>query len=451
MRSKRATNNRILGTVAAVSAAFCIYSFFPGYIYSDVFDQYQQAVNSTYSDWHPPIVAYLFRIQYLIIGNGNWFSAINFAVGALVLYYLVRPLPNYLALIAFLIIFFSPLFLGQLGVPAKDVILSVILLSVIALISINEDYTGRLPPKSSILVLILCAIAALTRANAPFIVAPIVIYIISGWKFSIRCVAMAAIATLAMIAVSGPINHKILRASESGPATSLQIFDIGGISHFSRHNYFPGDWTEKEGANIEDVCYTPISWDNYAWGDCAFVNGKTTKSELLDAWKDAIIDNPTAYIKHRITYFNEFLRFIGDFDAFRYVSWTEPGYQNEKFPGDYVIHKSYVELMGKYPRQPWHLPFVWLALAVGLLITSSPCKTATQKLINCLSFASSAYIGAYLVIGVASDFRYVLPASYLIIGCFLLWWRRREAIGTKATGVAGGIMCLSIIASGALL
>jgi len=398
------------------------------------------------------MLAFLWRLQYLFLGNGNWFYSINFTVAAISLFFLVKRLPLYASVPVFLIVFFSPLFIGQLGFPVKDVVLSVLLLAIIALIS-TTDQNGALLDRKFVLFLlvILITIALLSRTNAPFIVAPIIVYLTMGWKFSIRSVTSAALITLLAIGISGPINHKVFRAAETRPITSLQIFDLGGISYFTGKNHIPGQWTAKEQTEIEDDCYTPLSWDNYAWGECGFVNQKVRKQNLTTAWVQAIYENPIAYIKHRAMYFNEFLRFVGDFEAFRYVSWTEPGYQNEKFPGDYIIHKSYVELMGAHPRQPWHMPYIWLALSAGLLIASAPCRNTNAKLINCFSFASLVYIGAYLPVGVASDFRYVLPSSYLIIASLLLWWERREAIGTRATVISGGFVSTSIIAVGVLL
>ncbi|PQA71714.1 hypothetical protein C3731_20725 [Brucella oryzae] len=452
MKSHSRNTDICLLFIAMASAAFCIYAFFPGYIYSDVFDQYMQAVTSTYTDWHPPMLALMWRAQYLVLGNGNWFYSINFAVAAISLFVLVKRLPLYASVPVFLMVFFSPLFMGQLGFPAKDVVLSVLLLTIVALLSTIDNNRGALGGEWVLFLLIVTiAVALLSRTNAPFIVAPIIVYLTMGWRLSIRSVISAALITLIAIGVSGPINHNIFRATELRPVTSLQIFDLGGISYFTGRNHFPGPWTAKERTEIEDDCYNPLSWDNYAWGECGFVNQKARKQNLTTAWVQAIYENPVAYIKHRIMYFNEFLRFVGDFDAFRYVSWTEPGYQNQKFPGDYTIHKSYVELMGAHPRQPWHLPYIWLALSAGLLIVSAPCRNADAKLINCLSFASLAYIGAYLLVGVASDFRYVLPSSYLIIACFLLRWGRGEAIGTRATVISGGLVSISIIAVGALL
>ncbi|PNB45943.1 hypothetical protein C1X73_35340, partial [Pseudomonas sp. FW305-130] len=53
-------------------------------------------------------------------------------------------------------------------------------------------------------------------------------------------------------------------STRSGVELSLVIYDLGGIGRFSGTNVFPATGVADPVAVNAD-CYTPVSWDRYAW------------------------------------------------------------------------------------------------------------------------------------------------------------------------------------------
>ena len=111
------------------------------------------------------------------------------------------------------------------------------------------------------------------------------------------------------------VYYGALGAIRQHPLQSIMVFDLGGISHFSRQNQFPVRWNESETALLLNVCYKPTEWDIY-WTrtPCQFVMQKLEKEEKLfgtpavtNAWVSAIAHHPVAYLEHRSAFMWNFL------------------------------------------------------------------------------------------------------------------------------------------------
>src|SRR5204863_373834 len=83
--------------------------------------------------------------------------------------------------------------------------------------------------------------------------------------------------------------------------------DLAGISHFSGKNYLPLTWSNQEQAQIKS-CYSPQAWNEYAFGQCAFVRhrlqeqGLWGSADLWQVWIGAILREPLSYLRHRATH-----------------------------------------------------------------------------------------------------------------------------------------------------
>lgn len=438
------------GFVAAWSAAF-IYVFFPGYIYADSFDQYQQALSGVFSDWHPPIMSAFWRLQILLLQTGSAFFAINVLGLYLSFYLLLSPYKAYVSIPTFITLALCPVFFGLISVVWKDVFLACLVLLTVSITFNRMIVNDRIEITYKVVCFTLLLVASLTRANAPFITAPIMLMITLGWSARLRSWATATLLSIILIAASGPINHKILMAKSANPLVSLEVYDLAGISHFSKSVVLPGQYSADEDKKIMGDCYSPVHWDVYAWGNCSFVVEKLNRDKLSSLWIRSIVNSPIAYIKHRLSHFNDLLRFEGRKPAYKYYVMVPPGYQSDNPQRENVVHSGYSAIMEKYDRQPWHFGFVWYALSIGLFIATINGSTPVRKFVNCLAFASFTYISAYLVVGVAADFRYLLPAIYMLVGATIILvgfgW---NTIKSKQ-GLIGLVVMLAIINAGIIL
>jgi len=438
----------VFGMIVAAWCATIIYVFFPGYIYADAYDQYQQALKGTFSDWHPPVMSAFWRLQIQVFQTGSIFYAINIAALCLSLYLLLAPYKLYASVPVFFALALCPVFFGLIAVVWKDVFLACLVLLSASIIFNRSIETGTVCYRYKAICLVLLIVASLTRANAPFITAPIILMVTIGWNARFSGLIASVLLAVALIGVSGPINHRLLGARSDNPLISLQVYDLAGISHFSGDVKLPGEYSPEDQEKIVGSCYTPVHWDVYAWGDCKFVVDKLNRKSLGKVWVNSIVGHPIAYLQHRLSHFNNLLRYWGHQPAYKYYVMVPPGYQTDSPQNQNQIHRKYTEIMEQYDRQPWHFGFIWYALSIGLLIATSCANRVPGKLVNCLSFASFAYISAYFVVGVAADFRYLLPAVFILVAATVILVGQDRGISTSKQGLAGLLTMLAIIVAG---
>ncbi len=438
--------------VTAVACAIALYAtLYPGYVYSDVFDQYQQAMRGVFNDWHPPIIAVIWRQLILLTGNFASITILNFLILCVSLYLLTRNLDKRVAPAALIGLCFSPIFFVYVAIIWKDVELALICLLAASILIDRSLSEKPFDPLGKFLLVGLLLIGSFVRANAPFITSLLIVAVCFGWRpLSWRIFAAGALC-LALMGSTSFVNHTILGATKALPIRSLQVFDLGGISYFSGELQFSSVFPQDKMTLLKGECYTPLHWDSYAWGKCSFAHNKLIQEPLTAEWLAAIKKHPLAYLQHRLAHFNTFLRFIGSYKAYNYFPEVSPGMEGMKASGEYRFTNWYNRTMSRNPHQPWHMPFVWYAIAIGLMIATLRPETKIQMTINVLNVAAVLYLTGYLVVGVASDFRYALPAAYLIVASLLGWACSKERLGSRGHGVAGLVVGSSIILVGVFL
>lgn len=441
----------IFGMIVATWCATLIYVFYPGYIYADAFDQYQQALKGDFSDWHPPVMSAFWRLQIQIFQTGSIFFAINIAALCLSFFLLLSPYKLYASVPVFFALALCPVFFGLIAVVWKDVFLACLVLLVVSITFNRMIVSEAFETKYKVTCLVLLLVASLTRANAPFITAPIIIMITIGWNTRLKSFVFSAILAIMLIGVSGPINHKLFGALSANPLISLQVYDLAGISNFTGAIEVPGNYTSEEKQRIVGGCYSPVHWDVYAWGSCRFVVEKMQRDGLGLVWVKSIFRNPISYLKHRVSHFNDLLRFWGHKPTYNYFVIVPPGYQSDSPQRDNAVIRKYTDIMGKYDHQPWHFGFVWYALSIGLFIATAYSKRTPEKLVNCLAFSSFTYISAYLVVGVAADFRYFLPAVFILVAATIILFGFGQNIVKSKQGLTGLLTMLAIVTVGIIV
>src|SRR5262249_54379276 len=142
---------------------------------------------------------------------------------------------------------------------------------------------------------------------------------------------------------------------------------------------------------------------------CKFVMGKLEgeakifgRSELVDAWRRAVLDHPLAYLQHRLAFMMQFL------SGTNLVMWTED-IENRGKPvfADRPIFAWLLNLHEKLRSTPIFKPVTWF-LACVVLFAVGWRQRQTPAGAFALGVCGSAiiYVGTYFVVGVASDFRY---------------------------------------------
>ena len=129
----------------------------------------------------------------------------------------------------------------------------------------------QLPPSALALV----GFGVLLRPNA-IVAAPLLIaYVAWPARFAWKRVALLFVpAVLAGYGLIQIVYYGILAVHRDNPLHALVVFDLGGITYFTRENQFPVSWSADgyEDALLITQCYDPAHWDSYWILDpCRFV------------------------------------------------------------------------------------------------------------------------------------------------------------------------------------
>nr|WP_243843473.1 hypothetical protein [Sphingomonas vulcanisoli] len=445
--------------VALAAFALCLLSLalrWPGVVMYDSVGQYEQALTSDYSDWHPPIMAHLWALllpvwsgtaPFLLLQMLLWWGGFGLIAAVF-----ARASPQsvhaelveapsffsapakkndpstssgqtvvtkrqrtYAAIVTLLIGAF-PLFLGWGTVVLKDAQMAACLIGATGLVAWWRLDGRKLPVWAIVAVAVLIAYATLVRGNAVFATVPFALAL-SGWggvrRWWLR-VGLTAAGIVAVLGVSPLINQRLMSAEATHNSRSLPLWDIVAIAHRSGTvppGVAPADWAAAE----QRGCYTPYFWNPYgepaqcdAIGQAlAFSDGP--HPQLMRDWAMSVLLHPIAYAAHRLAHFNATTRFV--------VGWGEPdclpplysepnsdGLGGPANPGG----KALIALAGAASGTPLGWPIVWLAAGLALAWVLRGEASAEAGLARALVLSGVVMSGSFAVASIASDLRYHL-------------------------------------------
>ena len=198
------------------------------------------------------------------------------------------------------------------------------------------------------------------------------------------------------------------------------VFDLGGISHFSKQNQYPVTWNDAETQLLLNGCYKPTEWDIY-WRHepCEFVMRKLEKEQRLfgtpaipQAWARAVMRHPIAYLQHRAAFMWNFL------GRANLTLWTHDIDDASKLP--LAGRPSFVALMAidnalkptpLLRAGPWLLVCIAIC-AIGWHRRDTPAGAFAIGVCG----SAAVYVLTYFAVGVASDFRYGYWAALAGLG-----------------------------------
>jgi hypothetical protein len=414
--SKRRLRRRCyLAIVALIAAGYALtlLIFYPGIMTFDAKFVYEYIAKGMLGDWQSPVMTVLWSlIDPIAPGSGSMFLLIatSYWLAFGLLAFAVARRSTRMALSLPLLALMPPAFVF-VGIIWRDVLFAIIwlLAGVVAFASIQLGPRVRLSAQA--LALAFCAFGVLLRPNA-LIAAPILaVYIVWPSRISLKRTAILFVpAMLAFFALVQVVYYGALGAKRQHPLQTIMMFDLGGISHFTKQNQFPVTWSDSESTMLLNTCYQPTEWDIY-WRlePCDFVMRKIEREQglfgtaaITDAWMLALMRHPLAYLHHRAAFMWNFLAgenptmWLADLDH-----WTETVFPDR---GIFVALVSLHDLLKPTPL---------FRIGAWLLICMFVCGFAwrrrqTPEGAFALGICGSAavYVLSFFAVGVASDFRY---------------------------------------------
>ncbi len=407
---------RLMICVALLLAAgfgLTLWIFYPGVMTYDAKFVYEDIAKGTMGDWQSPVMVWLWGlIDPIAPGAGSMFLLIattywaGFGVLSLALASRGKTSALLLPLLAM-----TPPALAFAGIIWRDVLFATCWLLAASVAFAVSERPSPIRPAGQVLALVLLILGVLLRPNA-LLAAPILAaYIIWLSRVSLRRAVIFYIpAAIGLFAIVQLAYYGMLDAKRQHPLQTIMIFDLGGISHFSKQNQFPVTWSESEHAMVLDGCYQPTLWDIY-WRlkPCDFVMGKIERETGLfgtpaisRAWLAAILHHPIAYLQHRSAFMWNFLA------ADNLTMWTaDVEHPMKNVFADRAAFNAMVAANDALKPTPLLRMGLWL-LACIVVCCWSWKRSASREAAFALAVCGSAtiYVLSFYALGVASDFRY---------------------------------------------
>lgn len=404
-------------TITAVT--LCIASlalFWPGTAMYDTVTQYQQVLSGVYDDWHPPAMA---RVWALLAPLGP--GATPMLVLQLVTYWLgLGLIATALARIgrtrgaaAILAIGLLPPFLGWQGVVLKDAQLAGALLAAIGIIGWWRLARRPLPRAMYIPVALLLAYAVLVRANAVFIVVPLLVTLAPRPAHPLAKLVAGLVAVVAVLGVAPIVNHQLLRAQPSGVEATQALYDIAGIAARTPDGDTIGLTRQETETVIQRRCAKPFFWDPL--GDDAHCGTTMARLRALPTatlyvtLASAALHHPIAYAGHRFAHLNSTDRWLVPFhwpSAAPPVA-SEPNTIGLANPS--AGARAWEVLTAMIVETPLGWPIAWIVVAITALAASlSRPRDPIRELATALLVSALALEVSFAALSIASDLRYHL-------------------------------------------
>jgi hypothetical protein len=406
--------SQALAILALIAAGYglTLLIFYPGIMTYDAKFIYEYIAKGILGDWQSPVMTLLWGLidpiapgagsMFLLIATSYWLA---FAVLALEL----SRRKSAMALLVPLLALMPPAFVF-VGIIWRDVLFAIswLLAAAIAFAAVERNPQVRVPMQA--LALALCAFGVLLRPNA-LIAAPILsAYVIWPSRMRFKRTAILFVpAIAAFFALVQMVYYGMLDVKREHPLHTIMVFDLGGVSHFTRQNQFPVVWSEAESALLFS-CYKPTEWDIY-WRlePCDFVMRKIEReqglfgtSAISDAWVHALTRHPLAYLRHRTAFMWNFL------SGNNLVMWlADVEHPTENVYPDRPALAALVSLQNALKPTPIFRMGSWLLLCIGVCWFAWKRRETSEGAFALGVCGSAAvYVMTFFPVGVASDFRY---------------------------------------------
>ncbi len=451
----------VILAIIALGFGLVAYAYWPGVMIDDARWQYQQAVDNAYEDWHPPLMAWVWRrLAFIVPGPAPMLLLqllLYWAGIALIAWWAYRRGQRGLA-VAIACAGWLPAPLALTGTVVKDVLMAGFLLLGAGLLLCRTTMRGKGLRAAMTIASILCLFAAAAlRLNAVFACLPLLLAALpeSLTRTWPRLTA-SALAGAAALSIAGPAVASLVQAEDTKVDLSLKIFDLGGITEHSGVSVFP-DFGFRDPVAVNHRCYDPGQWDGYStWARRPCPLGFTRFDELVDEgdvsvtrlWLHAIASHPLAYAEHRLEHFNLSTFFlVPSGPAFTAWSQSVPNPWGFRITPNATLSaiSGYAHAAGATPLG-W--PIFWISVALAAVIVAFASKT--PPVIRAIAASAFLYGLSYLVVGVAIGMRYyfwTITASAIAVLVLAVELRaRRERIGRHAL-----IMAVVVVAVPALM
>lgn len=407
---------------------FNAYIFYPGFMSYDSLQQLSQAKGiNAYSNWHPPIMAFLWSIGITVTGK----------VGLLLLFQLLllwsalficslivyKHTKSQLYSLIPLLFGFLPFIISISGVIWKDVHMAAALL-LASCLAIASRFVGR---KTVLLFAtigtLLLVYALMLRYNAILAVIPILYLFASSFIKRGRRVLVAVIGILLISIGASAVLGKVLNVRESNPTAAIMLDDIVHTTpkleiektHLARELIYIKEKCSSDSVMLHALLYCTESVQSANRIQNEYFD------EIKQLWINVFLHHFPDYVMYRAQTFGIFLTSP---EPYTYVmhQGIDPNTlgQEVSHPGALKTLRSYIG----FANHDFGLifrPYFWLLLAAVLFVyVFRQKKLQYRTAILCLTLSAIVYIVGYVPLVIGADYRYIYWSVFATCLAFLL-------------------------------
>ncbi len=413
-----------LALVTACVFLLFLLAYYPGVISVDGYQQYYQAVNFRFDDWHPPIMSALWGLLDKIARGSQGMFLLQIVMAVYSAYLLSRTALSkqkkfwFIPVLALLL----PVVCNLLFVIWKDVSLTVSLF-----FAFSTWYSWRASGKLTKprLALILAAIfyGSAVRHNALPATIPLLFIILLDYVSARKALALAVLCSGLFYMGNSFIVYRILNAGKSHFFQIVVNHDLMGIYEITKKNYFPENTLSKtqldklmqkfDHSNLDP---TTFSEDSFSTSD------PEIQSALRKRWLTAIMENPSAYLKHRWILYRDFLTKI----VFILIPYSGPPPENVSDMPKPCMEEGFLARTN-HAYVYWaryHYGFVYKTITYLIVSTVILIYSIRRKLVTpaALSASSLLYIAPYFFVAPAVNYRYIYWSVFATILSLIVLW-----------------------------
>lgn len=287
----------------------------------DSVGQFDQALRNSYEDWHPPLMAYSWRILYQITGIKTsiyYLYYILYSLGLIMISKYISKKSEVLSLVFIVITVIFTIFTKTGIYILKDFGMLASYLCSIGLILWIPSLKKMKRVVIYFIVLILLIYGTAIRANAIFSVIPLIfllnIKIINKKIKTYRIIVVSLSMWGLLLFVINEINYNFLDAKKTYPQQYILISDLISLSYYKNLEIPEFMKTSKYTDPQFKLRYQhKANINNLIFGEESIIKQVNSKSEyqkLEKIWFNTVKKNLLKFLFLKIKYFLELLRYI---------------------------------------------------------------------------------------------------------------------------------------------
>ena len=411
-------HNRIIAIVCFVLFVLSFIAFNPGFLTPDGLDQYKQALSGEYTDWHPPLMAFTWRMLNHIHNGPEVMLVMQLVLLWGSVYLLATAVKSRLWYVFMVLFALAPFILNFAGNIFKDMQMAFAWLMAFSLLFNRIVRHVKVSKLVAAITLLLILYGTWIRPNAlPGAAALLLLW---AWVMTAqqsRRVFIIVSLLLIVFTVAGTFlfTGRIFNAKKQYAENKIFMHDLAGIFVKTGDNVFPAMMYDKPQFDTGYIRanYLPATFDFMWWNN----DGKNVRPHQADrasnklkaAWKKAVLKYPTVYLSNRWDGFLYFLRIKKRTDEFGYSSpWV---IQNEygfvaKGRGFHEAVFAHVDMHKNMPyMRPWFWFFLNIILAGFIPLVK---RKETRVLYTALVLSSLVYVlPQFFIFQIDTEFRYM--------------------------------------------